>query len=250
MTTTVVLTAPAHDQDCIAAAQAAARELTTSETRFVVRPHRPPVDVRAVYTSAATPEPKVQADLVIPYGHRTVHNGLLNTLKAYYRDPLSWFALAITSLLLCYGGGAAMFYVHSVHYGEGGPAISPYLHWFLDSTFGLIGLTPVLAVLLPFAARYFRGWGFALAVGVLFALVTVPGPLAHDLLVARGTPIAEVVTRMFGDPYQVLPPPADHTALAKMTHQLLAGLPVYVTLSAVSYALVRLGMRLGGATGR
>ncbi|MFI6094856.1 hypothetical protein ACIA8G_04840 [Lentzea sp. NPDC051213] len=249
MTTTVMLTVPAHDQHCVAAAQAAADKLAgVSGVSFVVRSHRPPVDARTTYDPANSgrPDEGTRPDLVIPFGHNVVHSGLWSTFKAYYADPIAWVALLITSVLLCYGGGAAMFYVHSIHFREGGPAVSPYVHWALDSTFGWFGLTPVLAVLIPFAIRLCRGmpvWAFVLAVGFLFAIITTPGPLAHDLIVARGTPIANVITQLLGDPSIVLQPPMHYTALEKMTHQLVAGLPAYVTLSAISYALVRLGLK-------
>lgn len=253
MTTTVMLTVPAHDQHCVAAAQAVADKLAdASDVSFVIRSHRPPVDARAVYEPGDTgrPDDGVRPDLVIPFGHNAVHSGPWSTFKAYYTDPIAWVALLITSVLLCYGGGAAMFYVHSIHFREGGPAVSPYVHWALDSTFGWFGLTPVLAVLLPAAVRLCRGmpvWVFVLAVGFLFAIITTPGPLAHDLIVARGTPIANVITQLLGDPSVVLQPPVEYTPLTKMTHQLVAGLPVYVMLSAVSYALVRLGLKSGSS---
>jgi len=163
-------------------------------------------------------------------------------LVTFYRDPLARLTLLGTSLLLCYVGGAAMFYVHAILFNEGGPAISPYLHWALDSTFGFIALTPVIAVLLPLTAWLVRGrprWLFPVVFGVLFAVITTPGPLAHDLFVARGTPIAAFVTHHFGDPTLVMPPPTEYSALAKMTHQCVAGLPVYVVLSTVAFVCTR-----------
>jgi hypothetical protein len=75
----------------------------------------------------------------------------------YYRDRLARRALIVCALALAYGGGAVMFWVHAVYLGEKGPAISPYLHWALDSTAGFIGLTPPLAVILPLAAAV-AGW--------------------------------------------------------------------------------------------
>ncbi|TWP47799.1 hypothetical protein FKR81_31150 [Lentzea tibetensis] len=254
MTTTVMLTVPAHDQHCVAAAQAMADKLSgISDASFVITPHRPPVDARAVYDAEDTGrlDDRVRPDLVIPFGHNPVHSGLWSTFKSFYSDPIAWVALLITSVLLCYGGGAAMFYVHSIHFREGGPAVSPYVHWALDSTFGWFGLTPVIAVLLPLAVRLCRGlpgWAFVLTVGFLFAIITTPGPLAHDLIVARGTPVANVVTQLLGDPSVVLQPPVHYPPLTKMAHQLVAGLPVYVLLSAISYAFVRLGLKVGAST--
>lgn len=249
MPKTVALRVPAHDSRRHSAALAVAAELAEAkDLNVVVQTHRPPVDPRAVYAPNGTASPTEPAhpDVVIQLGSAPVQGGLWQTFRGYYRDPVAWLALLVTSVILSYVGGAAMFYVHSVYFGEGGPAISPYLHWALDSTFGFVALTPVVAVLLPLStwlARRLPKWSFVVVLGVLFAIVTIPGPLAHDLLVARGTPISMVVTHLFGDPAMVMPPPADHSALAKMTHQLAAGLPVYLVLSAVSFGLVRVLVR-------
>ena len=53
-------------------------------------------------------------------------------VRDFYRKPSSWLALAISSVVLVYGGGALMFWYHSIYLGEGGPAISPALHYFID----------------------------------------------------------------------------------------------------------------------
>lgn len=249
MPKTVALEVPAHDSRRHSAALAAAAELAEAkDINVVVLTHRPPVDPRSVYApnGGAKPAGSANPDVVIQLGSAPVRDGLWQTFRGYYRDPVAWLALLVTSILLCYAGGAAMFYVHSIYFGEGGPAISPYLHWALDSTFGFIALTPVIAVLLPLStwlARRLPKWSFVVVLGVLFAIVTIPGPLAHDLVVARGTPISMMVTHVFGDPDMVMPPSAGHSALAKMTHQFVAGLPVYLALSAVSFGLVRVLVR-------
>jgi hypothetical protein len=168
----------------------------------------------------------------------------------YYRDPLAWLALAVTSVLLCYVGGAVMFWFHAVRLGEGGPAISWYAHWLLDSTFAFVGLTPALFVLLPLAsaaARSLAGesvprlvpWLYAAICGSLFAAVTIPGPLAHDQIVGRGTWVADQVTRAIGDPSATLTPAAEYPVLAQLTQQFGAGIPVYIVLTAVSVLVVR-----------
>src|SRR5262245_57392687 len=74
-------------------------------------------------------------------------------LFQYDRQPASWLILIITSLVMIYLGGAAMFWFHAIYLGEGGPAISPVLHWFMDSTAALL-LTPILFMVLPLASRY------------------------------------------------------------------------------------------------
>jgi len=169
---------------------------------------------------------------------------------SFYRDRLAWLALAITAVLLCYVGGAVMFWFHAIRLGEGGPAISWYAHWLLDSTFGFIGLTPVLFLLLPLSTLAARGlaarsapqlvpWLYAAICGSLFAVATTPGPVAHDLLVGRGTWIATQMTRAIGDPTAVLTPAHPYPLLAKLTQQLGAGIPVYIILTAVSVAVVR-----------
>ncbi|MBE1464882.1 hypothetical protein [Kibdelosporangium phytohabitans] len=191
-------------------------------------------------------KPVAAPDIRPVFGRTSVdlglHRGFLRAFAAFYRDPVARLTLVITSLLLCYAGGAAMFYVHGIHFNEGGPAISPYLHWFIDSTVGFIGLTPAIAVLLPLTTRFVAGrpaWVFPVLLGGLFTVVTIPGPLVHDLFVARGTPLANLITHHFGDPSMVMPPPTPYSDLAKMTHQVIGGLPAYVLLSTVAYLLVR-----------
>lgn len=167
----------------------------------------------------------------------------------YYRDPIAWLALAVTSVLLCYLGGAVMFWFHATYLGEGGPAISPYAHWLLDSTVGFIALTPVLAFLLPlstWAAAALAGserslvpWLQALLGGVAFAVVAIPGPIAHDLLVGRGTWVARTATQMLGDPAAPLLPKHDYPLLADLTQQLGAGLPLYIALMGLAVLVVR-----------
>src|SRR5918998_485511 len=111
----------------------------------------------------------------------------------YYRQPTSWLILAITTLVMIYLGGAAMFWFHAIYLGEGGPAISPVLHWFMDSTAAL-ALTPGLLVLLPLASRYamvkheqnLSPYRFALFSGAIFAVMTIPGPLVHNSFLGRG----------------------------------------------------------------
>ncbi len=174
----------------------------------------------------------------------------LREYTSFYGDRLAWLALGVTAVLLCYVGGAVMFWFHAIRLGEGGPAISWYGHWLLDSTFGFVGLTPVLFLLLPLAtgaARALAGrtaphlvpWLYAAICGSLFAVATTPGPVAHDLLVGRGTWVATQVTRLIGDPTAVLTPAHPYPLLAKLTQQLGAGIPVYVALTAVSVVVVR-----------
>jgi len=174
------------------------------------------------------------------------------SLRAYvdfYRDPASRFALLVTAVTVCYVGGLAMFWFHSVYLDEGGPAISWVVHWLLDSSFAFIALTPALALIMPFAVWVARAvapakkhlipWLYAAVAGTAFALVTTPGPIAHDMLVGRGTWVAERVTQALGDPSSPLQPAADYPPLAAMAQQLGAGVPLYIALMAITVFILR-----------
>lgn len=180
---------------------------------------------------------------------------MLRLIREFYRQPFAWLLLAISDVALVYGGGAAMFWYHSYFLGEGGPAISPYLHWFVDSTVGLVGLTPVLFVILPVAAR--AAWDAAvprrlqdpaqgsagpepaeprasvrpvtfMAVGgVLFALATAPGPIVHDNVIGRGTYLAGQITKLWGDG-RPLTPSHHLTPMTAILTQEAFGLPLYI----------------------
>lgn len=177
----------------------------------------------------------------------------------FYRDPASRLALLVTALTVCYVGGLAMFWFHSVYLDEGGPAISWVVHWLLDSSFAFVALTPALALIMPFAvwvartvapaSRHTVPWLYAAVAGTAFALVTTPGPIAHDMLVGRGTWVADRVTQALGDPSAPLPPAADYPPLAAMAQQLGAGVPLYIALMAVTVFLLRNLLRPAPARG-
>src|SRR5581483_4709871 len=156
-------------------------------------------------------------------------------LRRYYREPFALPALLVFALVLAYAGGAVMFWFHAVYLGEGGPAISPWLHWLLDSTAGFIGLTPALALIMPLAARLAGGrtGAYVLTTGTVFAFVTAPGPLLHNALVGRGTWVARHVTALLGNgrplsPAHHIPPVVD------MAGQVALGLPTYVALAGLA----------------
>jgi hypothetical protein len=174
---------------------------------------------------------------------------VLDGYAGFYRDPLSWLVLAVTSIALCYGGGAVMFWYHAIHLREGGPQISNYLHWLLDSTVAFVALTPALFVLLPLASmmatrlamdRRRARWLYVAFAGVAFALLTTPGPIVHDHLVGRGTWLATQVTQLVGDPNAPLRDAVEYGQLTEMHQQLFAALPLYVGIMAVSVILIRL----------
>jgi hypothetical protein len=171
-------------------------------------------------------------------------------LRAFYRDRLSWLALGVTSLVLSYGGGLAMFWFHAIELGEGGPAISWYYHWLLDSTVGFVALTPVLAVVIPLAvywsgivsglARSFAArMTYAVLAGGMFAVATVPGPVVHNEFVGRGTWVADRVTAWLGDPSAPLPPVQEYSVSALLSQQLGAAVAIYLVLTLVSMLIVR-----------
>jgi hypothetical protein len=175
----------------------------------------------------------------------------IRTVTGFYRDRLSWVALAVTSVVMCYFGGLLMFWYHAELLGEGGPAIAWYAHWMLDSTFGFLALTPALVVLLPlgtWAARALATnqrsvpWVYAIVAGSLFAVITTPGPIAHDMLVGRGTWLANQVTQLIGNPSATLTPSHEYGLAPDLAQQLAFGLPLYILLMRVAVLVVQSGV--------
>ncbi|MFN2640289.1 MAG: hypothetical protein ABR548_00120, partial [Actinomycetota bacterium] len=129
-------------------------------------------------------------------------------VRAFYSRQLGWGALIVTSLLLSYGGGGVMFWFHALYRGEAGPAINNFYHWFFDATLGFVALTPALFFIMPSAlialekahvrSARVRATLYVLLVGVLFGVVTGPGPFMHDQLVGRDAPIGKLAVRFFG----------------------------------------------------
>jgi hypothetical protein len=161
---------------------------------------------------------------------------------AHYAVRTHRVELAVTSLALCYLGGAVMFWFHALYRGEAGPAISNSSHWLLDSTLGFVALTPVIAVLLPLCRHLVtRPHVRPVVLGALFALVTTPGPLAHDALAGAGTTLADLAVSVFGyaAPTSASVQAVSHSAGSKMLAQLLVGALVYVVLAGA----VQLGLR-------
>ncbi len=170
----------------------------------------------------------------------------VDVVVGFYRRPSSWIVLTLAAVMMVYVGGAAVFLLHAEILGEGGPAISPVVHWLVDSTAGVFALTPVLFVLLPLATRYaivepgaLRPHRFAMFSGAWFALATVPGPILHDAFVSRGTWLADRVTEIFGDG-RALEPANDVPLVMSMVYQFAYGLPVYVGLM---WLVILLGRR-------
>lgn len=204
----------------------------------------------------ATFDPSASRGWPAPTGGSAAPTALLDRvgsagtrLREFYRDPRSWLVLLITSVVFCYGGGLVMFWFHAVQLGEGGPNIGWHEHWLLDSTFAFVGLTPALLLIIPFsawAAERLAGprdgwvpWLYVAISGGLFAVVTVPGPVGHDLIVGRGTWVADRATRLFGDPDAPLTPAVEYPLPVALSQQLGAAIPIYLVSAAVALLLVR-----------
>jgi hypothetical protein len=202
-------------------------------------------------------DPNAGPRYVVSEGESSSAKGRLRTVIDYYRDPLAVVGFAVSALLLIYVGGAIMFWYHAIVLEEGGPAISNFAHWLLDSTFGFIGLTPALLLIMPIATIAATRasvlspravpWIYSGVAGLLFALATTPGPIAHDMLIGRGTWLANQVTQAIGDPAAQLAPGAEYPLLVALTLQLGFAVPLYIGLMAVSVLAIR---SLVGVRGR
>jgi len=81
-------------------------------------------------------------------------------------------------------------------------------------------------------------------VGVLFAVVTGPGPVLHDLLVGHGTLVARWAQGFFGyDPAAAARPVVEHPLLGEGLFQVLLGVPVYIALASLGVVTIRLVSR-------
>lgn len=171
-----------------------------------------------------------------------------SALQTHYSSRPHRAELAVSSLALCFGGGAVMFWFHGIYRGESGPAISHGSHWLLDSTLGFVALTPVLAVLLLVTRNLVAHPLLRpLLLGTLFAVLTAPGPLLHDALVGGGTTLADVAVLVFGEAPEVVPDHAvSHSAASKVMLQLAVGLPAYLAMA----SLASLTCRSAAATAR
>lgn len=170
----------------------------------------------------------------------------VRNLRTFYSDRVAWPGTVAIVAVLVYGGGAAMFWYHSIYLGEGGPPISPWLHWILDSTAGLLGLTVPILLILPLAAATGTAGGatvrsgpFAAITGTLLATVTAPGPFVHDALVGRGTWLAARVTHWFGTGHEPTGRPPDLSIPLRMLQQIAFGIPLYAVLAWVTLGLIR-----------
>ena len=195
---------------------------------------------------------------------QTVRDGIARTgkgaargIRAFYSRPLGWFALLATAASLAYAGGGVMFWFHAIYRGEAGPPINDWYHWFFDSSLGFIALTPALFLILPGAlwavdrtragASRAKAAAYVALVGVLFGVVTGPGPFLHDRLVGRGEALANLAVSIFGrDPAVVARGVHEHSTVSEMALQVVVGVPVYVVAGLVALVLVRAIARRAG----
>ncbi len=171
-------------------------------------------------------------------------------LRAFYSRPLAWLALGVTSTFLAYGGGGVMFWFHAIYRGEEGPPINHWWHWLFDSSLGFVALTPALFFILPAAlwavkqagvagAKRLAG-GYVLLVGVLFGVVTGPGPFMHNALVGRDAPLGRLAVRIFGaDPSVAHVHSVAHSTLSESLLQVAVGVPVYIAAGLLALLAVR-----------
>lgn len=170
----------------------------------------------------------------------------VHTVRDYYQSGWRRARVALTSLLLTFVGGAAMFWLHAIYRGEQGPSINHWFHWLLDSTLGFVALTPVIMLMIPMVRAAFRRNRpmEPMVVGALFALVTTPGPVLHNWVAGAGTPLADGATSLFGFDHHVAAEQAAAAAppsmVTEMALQFLVGLPVYMGLAALAWATIGL----------
>jgi hypothetical protein len=176
--------------------------------------------------------------------------GLVRGIRAFYSRPIGWIALLLTSASLAYVGGGVMFWFHAIYRGENGPPINDLAHWAFDSTLGFLALTPALFLILPGAlwaidrtrvgASKLKAAAYVALVGVVFGVVTGPGPLLHDTLVGRDAPLGRLAVDIFGrDPDVAARVAQEHSTLSEMVLQVLVGIPTYVLTAFVALLAVR-----------
>jgi hypothetical protein len=182
----------------------------------------------------------------------------VRALRSFYGEPVAWVALVVTTGVLAYAGGAVMFWFHALYRGEQGPAISPWYHWLLDSSLGFLGLMPAVFFILPAAlwilqrtrqgSRLANTGRYVAVVGAIFAAVTGPGPVLHDLIAGRGTWVARSAQTLFGmDPSVAHRPEVVHSLVSESLWQVALGIPLYIALACLGVVTIRM---IAGAMGR
>ncbi len=96
-----------------------------------------------------------------------------------------------------------------------------------------------------------RGRGLAryvVAVGTLSALVTGPGPILHNTLVGKGTPLADAATSVYGQEPDLgahREHAPEHPALSAGILRVAVNVPSYSLLTLASVLLMRAATRVG-----
>jgi hypothetical protein len=185
--------------------------------------------------------------------------GATSAVRAFYARPIGWLALIVTSAFMAYGGGGVMFWFHAILRGENGPPIAHLWHWMFDATLGFMALTPALFLILPLGLRALdwagirsarvRAATYVAVVGVLFGVVTGPGPLLHDALVGRNTWLGRLAVEVFGYDAGVAAgnAAAAHSGLSSVLLQVAVGIPVYIAAGLLALATVRALARVRAA---
>jgi hypothetical protein len=166
--------------------------------------------------------------------------------------PLPWHRpsvreILVTLALLAYVAGVAMFYLHAIYRMERGAPIADVWHWLVDSSLGFIALSPALFLIMPWVAKRFYKHPvlIPLVTGILFAICTTPGPIFHGIFASEGGFVATTATRVFGPDPGVIARGMQHleavedSEIIECVLQLLVGLPVYVLIMYVAYAVNR-----------
>jgi hypothetical protein len=182
----------------------------------------------------------------------------VRALRSFYSEPVAWVALVVTAGVLAYAGGAVMFWFHAIYRGEQGPAISPWYHWLLDSSLGFFGLMPAVFFILPAAlwilqrtrqgSRLANTGRYVALVGAIFAAVTGPGPVLHDIIAGRGTWLARSAQTLLGVDHAVMHrPDVAHSLVSESLWQVALGIPVYIALACLGVVTIRM---IAAAMGR
>jgi hypothetical protein len=226
-----------------------ARRPQTGRTEGPTMADRPTITARQLFRPLSVPDPWAGRALVDQAYRHLRPRACLRMLLAYYREPLAWFGALMTLAIVAYAGGAVMFVLHAEILGEQGPAISPLEHYALDSTLGFVGLAPLVAVVVPLTAWLVtagpgtvRTTPYAVVGGLLFGLATGPAPIAHDLLVGRGTWLADRVTTLLSPnaPHLVAHVHGDGVSQTlSIGAQIAVGVPTYGLLLLAAVAVSR-----------
>jgi hypothetical protein len=177
-------------------------------------------------------------------------------VRGFYAERSARAVLLLCTLFVGYVGGAVLFWFHSIYLNEGGPAISPWLHWFIDSSAGFLGLFPAVALTLPLTAvlvAQLQNPGrpkiaivpYALVAGTILAVVTAPAPLLHDIFIGRGTWAAAQITRHWGGhAHHAFGQSPAGTVAFRMTEQAVAASVTYTVVLLLAVLVARALARL------